>query len=337
MAPHVAFIPISPFPTSRSSIASARLAARDPSRAMFTLAPRVTSPISVPRVRTLETPMYVPAVPAPPPGGVAMPAVRALVWHHVDLRFMDNPVLLELEKNQNPASVVLPVVAGWGMREEAKGMREELAAKLDAVGSGLVCARGNAEHAIVQLCEKFGLNVVYWNRADNREAVEIERRVQDALSRKGVEMKTFWGNWLTNPEEEGSNIGLRDIAKKRYGEKGDIKIGGEVSRLPGLPGKQGVEFVKGRMGNGESLGRRVLETIRKEKEIRVIDGRDVCMDLKRYLDYGALSRKMVARKTVEVLGRRGGKTFSELVWRDYVGIVMQKNAGKVSSKVAVGA
>lgn len=321
MNPHAAFIPtiLSTRPLTLSTLTTT--APTFPN--LYTPSPHhIPSPHPLRRAH-----LFSPSPSSPP---LSTPPTRILVWHHTDLRLADNPALLAAAaKAANPASTVLPIAAGAALEPAAQPLLQELAAQLEKLGSALVQVRGRPERVLPQLCRKFEIDTVYFNRSVLPQRVAVEKRVESALADAGVGVKAFWGNVLVAPTdtEMRKMPSVRDVAKDRRENVG--KVEGMPERMPSLPvGVQRQSCVQGKVSGGTSEALRVLRGMKKERELLWMDRKpDLVVLLKLYLDYGALSPRMVAKRSNAVLGKVGGRTFSEMVWRDYVAIAAHRAVG----------
>lgn len=111
-------------------------------------------------------------------------------------------------------------------------------------------------------------------------------------------------------------------------------------RLPALPAAarslRGQRVVSAKSGGGSSAGVKVMEGMQKGRETLLVEkSPDLAVLLKVFLDYGAVSPKMVAQKVVQVMGACRGRTFSELVWREYVCFAAHRAAGVATGAAAV--
>lgn len=320
MHPHPAFIP---------TILSARLPMLSPTLSP-TLSPHspAPSPYHVPSPHPVRRLHNSSASPSAPP--LFAPPARILVWHHTDLRIADNPALLAAASDAaNPASIVLPVAAGAALDLPAQPLLQELAAHLCHLGSALFNAQGSPERLLPHLCRKFDIDAVYFNRSVLPHHVAVEKKVEAALTDAGVTVKAFWGNVIAAPTDAEVSKMPSNLQVDKDRRNNVAKVAGVPQRMPSLPGGlQRKSCVHGKVGGGTSAAMRVLAGMTKERELLGVEKRpDMTLLLKLYLDYGALSPRVVAKKSAAVLGKAGGRTFSEMAWRDYVAIAAHRAVG----------
>lgn len=129
---------------------------------------------------------------------------------------------------------------------------------------------------------------------------------------------------------------LQDMVHKRQARKvGVVETPERVPPLPegGLP--RGMEWVVGKMGGGTSAAEKVLRGMQKERELLMLRrDADLIVRLQVFLEYGAVSARMVARRAMQVVGCAGGRTFTEMVWRDRRAIAAH-NGATVGARSAV--
>eukprot|EP00177_Eucheuma_denticulatum_P008213 GFKZ01014944.1.p1 GENE.GFKZ01014944.1~~GFKZ01014944.1.p1 ORF type:complete len:333 (+),score=47.70 GFKZ01014944.1:1232-2230(+) len=322
MHSHTAFIPTSLTPPLSTTLRSPTLCNSHTMHPVHR--PRPTPRPSPTRLRKLihRDP------PAPP---LSAPPTRILFWHHTDLRIHDNPALLAAANTSNPLSALLPVATAHALHPNAKPLLSELAASWHQLGSRLLTtSHASPEVTLLNLCRRFNLNAVYFNRSVFHPQVAVERRVERALENAGIAVKAFWGNMLLEPtaEELRKVPCLQEMVRKRQGRKvGVVATPERVPPLPegGLP--RGMEWVVGKMGGGTSAAEKVLGGMQKERELLLLRrDADLIVRLQLYLEYGAVSASMVARRAVQVVGCAGGRTFTEMVWRDRRAMAAHKGA-----------
>lgn len=99
---------------------------------------------------------------------------------------------------------------------------------------------------------------------------------------------------------------------------------------------QGQRVIEAKTGGGTERALRILADMDRRAETLALDKTpDLAVQLKHFMDYGAISPRMVAQKTVQVMGGWKGRTFSELVWREYLCFAAHRGAGAVARKSVV--
>lgn len=129
-----------------------------------------------------------------------------VVWFRRDLRIADNPALITAAQRGQP---VLPVyvleedaprrlggAASWWLHHSLKALRRHLA----QLGATLVLRRGKAVEVLAALAEESGAQTVLWNRRYNPREAAIDEAVTAALRSRGVQVETFSGSLLFEPQ-----------------------------------------------------------------------------------------------------------------------------------------
>ena len=131
----------------------------------------------------------------------------ALVWFRRDLRLADNPALqAALDAGYAPIPVYVHAPdeeAPWspGAASDAWLHRslQALAVDLAARGSRLVLRRGSALAALDALASECGAEAVFWNRLYDPALVARDRAVKQALTERGLLVRSTNGALLAEP------------------------------------------------------------------------------------------------------------------------------------------
>ncbi len=137
-----------------------------------------------------------------------------LVWFRDDLRVADHPALAAAAKTGQP------IVALYLLDDESRGLRplgaasrwwlagslRAHAAKLQSLGVPLVLRRGPAERVIPALVREAGITRVHWTRRYGH-AEQIDRVVAEKLRRDGIEVHSYGGALLDEPEDVQTKSG----------------------------------------------------------------------------------------------------------------------------------
>lgn len=202
-----------------------------------------------------------------------------------------------------------------------------------------------SEGGVVEVCRRLRLEAVYFNRAIAVHDVRVQIRVEEQLRRAGIQVRAFWGNALRAPEEADVS------AEKEVGCGALYLRGGAVEepaaapeRLPRLPsaaaslGDGAAGLPLGGAGKAGAKGRiatQVLAAACTKRGERAVGasagGGDPALLLKDLLDSGALSARMVAAHLKSVVGKYEGKTYGELVFRDYASVAAHRALGAKSA------
>lgn len=122
-----------------------------------------------------------------------------------DLRVSDNGALSAAARTGKPVIPVfiLDETAGrprgaacrWWLHHSLK----ELDTAIRSLGSVLLLKSGESTSIVEQLVEQTGADLVFWNRRYDPPAVGSDRRLKEALSRKGIQSRSFDGQLLHEP------------------------------------------------------------------------------------------------------------------------------------------
>ncbi|PWW04223.1 deoxyribodipyrimidine photo-lyase type I [Hoeflea marina] len=135
---------------------------------------------------------------------VRMPGV-AIVWLRDDLRVADNAALFAGSAHE----AVLPVyirqtasparprgaAAQWWLHHSL----EQLAARLEALGSPLTLLSGDPFEILAMLVVRFNASAVYWNRSYDPARSAADARVKSCLTSSGLRAVSFPGQLLHEP------------------------------------------------------------------------------------------------------------------------------------------
>jgi deoxyribodipyrimidine photo-lyase len=285
----------------------------------------------------------------------------AIVWLRHDLRLADNPALYHAAAD---ADAVVPLFV-WAPDEEGdwppggahRWWLSESLASLDASlrekASRLTLREGPSLEALRSVIEATGADRVYWNARLIPALRERDERVREALRESSVEVKTFAGRILHDPEqirtttggpyhvytpfwkkfqkqiEVGEPLGVPRLGQTRAPASWPESL--EVGDLPLTPEQQdGVDWA-GDMREcwepGEAGARKRLDAFLDSKLTGYPEGRnrpdqDLTSLLSPYLHHGEISVRQ-AWKAADVWATNGAtreaanKFLSELAWREF--------------------
>ncbi len=135
-----------------------------------------------------------------------------ILWYRRDLRLSDHPALSAAIQSGRP---ILPVfildnqVLSLGAAPKWRlglGL-EAFSRTLEQLGSRLILRRGDAQEVLQQLVAETGAGGVYWTRAYDPGSIKRDTRVKAALTKQGVEARSFAGHLLFEPWEVATKAG----------------------------------------------------------------------------------------------------------------------------------
>lgn len=302
---------------------------------------------------------------------------RVLLWYRRDLRFHDHAPLHHALHHQAP---ILPLYCfdprefettafgfpktgafrGQFLREAVQDLRQSW-----RNGDGeLFIRHGRPEVLIPELCIDQNIQVVYWHRAIATEERTIEKRLEKALQRRGIQYQTFWDQTLHQPEDLPFSIPeLPEVftqfrqAVERFSEIAPplasptalppTVAGLEPGELPPLsalgleaiaPDPRGVlSFVGGETAGLQRLqnyfwhGDR-LQTYKQTRNGMV--GADYSSKFSPWLALGCLSARYIVAQVRQYETQRIANESTywlifELLWRDYFRWITLKHGNKI--------
>lgn len=130
-----------------------------------------------------------------------------IVWLRQDLRLSDNPALYEAVNTKNP---IIPIyifddtapmqwqIGGaqrWWLHHSLTHLSEQFAKK----GVQLILRHGDPKKILPEIIKTTQANSIYWNRCYEPSARQLELTLQNELAKLDVEVKTFSGSLLFEP------------------------------------------------------------------------------------------------------------------------------------------
>ena len=131
-----------------------------------------------------------------------------IVWLRRDLRLSDNPALFHACKQDRPVLPVFiwaPQEAGnwapgsahrWWLHYSLRAFQKDLSTR----NASLVLRAGDSLDLLEELIEETGATAVYWNTRYEPEGLERDRQIASALGASGIEVHTFAGCLLHQPD-----------------------------------------------------------------------------------------------------------------------------------------
>src|SRR4029079_10884975 len=128
-----------------------------------------------------------------------------IVWFRDDLRLSDHPALHAAAKTGAPVVClyVLDEAAGrsaggaarWWLAQSLRALATDIAAR----GGSLILRKGPAARVIAELARESGARAVYWNGIAQAPHQAVERQLEAALAKLGVDSQIFPGDLLVPP------------------------------------------------------------------------------------------------------------------------------------------
>jgi len=144
---------------------------------------------------------------------------RALVWFRRDLRIRDNRALVEAANADELLPVYVFDPAAYGeaefggsesfeyqkmgpfraqfVRESVNALRDEL----NELWSVLAVRTGDPVTVLPELAADHDITAVYAHTYPTTEEQTVEQRVEDALTKEGIDFNRYWGHTLYHPDE----------------------------------------------------------------------------------------------------------------------------------------
>jgi deoxyribodipyrimidine photo-lyase len=132
-----------------------------------------------------------------------------IVWFRNDLRLSDHPALTAAANSGQPVLACYiwdpesgekwtPASASrWWLHQSL----EAFAKSLNARGGDVVLRQGRPEELLPELAAEIGATAIYFTRAYEPWAIDVENKLKDALSASSVELKRYSGRLLKEPGE----------------------------------------------------------------------------------------------------------------------------------------
>jgi deoxyribodipyrimidine photo-lyase len=130
-----------------------------------------------------------------------------LVWLRQDLRLSDNPALYHAASTKDS---IIPIyiydeivpqqwqIGGaqrWWLHHSLTKLSEQFAKK----GMALILRRGDPKKILPEIIKATQANAIYWNRCYEPYARQLELALQNKLASLNIEVKSFEGNLLFEP------------------------------------------------------------------------------------------------------------------------------------------
>ncbi len=291
-----------------------------------------------------------------------MPAPR-LVWFRRDLRDIDNAALAAALASAAPVycafvfdTAILDALPSRTDRRVAfiHGALLELDAALRERGGGLIVRHGDARHEIPRLAAELGVSTVHAGRDYEPFARERDAAVAEALAVDGLSLQLVREHVLFDGDEVLTQAGrpytvftpYRNAWLRRLHEVGlplHASSEGVLAKPPvacGVPalaaiGFEAVELAvlgirPGMSGAAERLSdfRVRMPRYREQRDFPAVKGVSY---LSPHLRFGTVSIRQLVREALQVGGEGGMTWLSELAWRDFYFMILDRFPHVVAS------
>lgn len=275
------------------------------------------------------------------------------MWFRRDLRVEDNPALHAAANSGHPVIPLFvwhvdeqdPWAPGMGSQRRLRESLRRLASDLEAMGSRLVLREGPPDAVFDELLSEIDVAAVYWNRRLEPYERQIETKLTERLESRGVDVESFNGNLLIDPEGFFNKSGepyrvftpFWKACREAFSPRGPAlprhhlaapdywppsRLAGDGARLQGAGGE-------GNSGAGEATSRREMQTLDERlrdivpdyEKLRDRPDHDGTSRLSDRLHFGEVSPRQV-RHVAERRGRSGADDSAEafvrqLGWREF--------------------
>jgi deoxyribodipyrimidine photo-lyase len=302
---------------------------------------------------------------------------RILLWYRRDLRLHDHAPLYHAQQQQ---AQIIPLycfdprefgttafgfpktgaLRGQFLREAVQDLRQSWRQNK----GDLLLRIGQPEKLIPELCRAWQIQAVYWHRAIASEERTIEKRLEKALQRLGIQCVSFWDQTLHQPEDLPFSIPeLPEVftqfrqAVEKFSEispplptpqtflplpenleQGELPTLETLGLTPIIPDPRGVlPFV-----GGETTGLKRLQAyfwqgdrLQTYKQTRNgMVGADYSTKFSPWLALGCLSPRYIAAQvrdyeTTRIANDSTYWLIFELLWRDYFRWIAVKHGNKI--------
>ena len=291
-----------------------------------------------------------------------MPAPR-LVWFRRDLRDIDNAALAAALASGAPVYCAFvfdtAILAALPSRTDRRvafihGALLELDAALRERGGGLIVRHGDARHEIPRLAAELGVSAVHAGRDYEPFARERDAAVAEALARDGLSLQLVREHVLFDDDEVLTQAGrpytvftpYKNAWLRRLHEVGlplHASSEGALAKPPvasGVPALAAIGFEAvdlavlgirpGMSGATERLSdfRARMPRYREQRDFPAVKGVSY---LSPHLRFGTVSIRQLVGEALQVGGEGGMTWLSELAWRDFYFMILDRFPHVVAS------
>ena len=136
-----------------------------------------------------------------------------IVWFRRDLRLADNPALnfavqsgqpiLALYIDETDRARDLGAASKWWLHHSLSQLSKDLA----AIGGRLILRRGAADKVLDDIIKQTGADHIVWNRRYEDNGRARDAAIKTELKARGLNVKSFKANLLTEPWERQTKTG----------------------------------------------------------------------------------------------------------------------------------
>lgn len=137
----------------------------------------------------------------------------ALVWFRQDLRLADNPALYHAA-TENEFIIPLYIfdeTLAWSMgRAQQWWLHHSLLSlqqQFNKLGLDLILRRGNSRLILLEICKKYNINHVYWNRCYEAAVMQQDQKINQQLITQGIAVNNYNSSLLHEPWEISNKQG----------------------------------------------------------------------------------------------------------------------------------
>ncbi len=283
--------------------------------------------------------------------------VTSIVWLRRDLRVDDNPALSAAADRGAVVAVYIyapkeeqPWAAGAASRAWLHRSLTVFAQQLKDLGIELNIFHGDSVEVLKRVISETGADMVYYNRRYEPEGISRDRKVESALTAKGVQVRSFKSALIFEPHEIENRSGkpfrvftpfykhcLTRLTKTKAArlpprleppaKKPSARLSVEALQL--MPSHPWAESMLSYWSPGENGAARELETFLESELASYPRNRDIpglrgVSRLSPHLHHGEVSPRAVvsAVREVEKSGsaseRKGAEAFlRQIIWREF--------------------
>ncbi len=283
---------------------------------------------------------------------------RGLFWFRLDLRIADNPALITAVNECDKLAVVFildkhennqwPIGSAckWWLHYSLLSLHNDLRAR----GCDLQFLIGDPEILLFEVCERFKINNVYWNRLYEPNSIARDKHIKNQLSSNGIKIKSFNASLLYEPwdalKEDGTPYRVFTPYWKMMQKRGlQLHINKDIKKFPTpikitsenldlfdlLPKINWANQFENKWEPGEKGAKNQLTKFIKSGLSNYKNGRDLpaqpyTSKLSPHLHFGEISSRQIIKRLLE----RGHKNIKyeklykqfepfirQLVWREF--------------------